>query len=120
MNEGMNAYTRWWIAHPWHVSSTSESGKVPPDCDCEWCESNRQARLVDEGTPDVLVLYDGTDCVGNLQFENHGPHKCGANLRWMGKDWRHRCIHFVGATRDGILTRVSPGELVRRIRQEAS
>ena len=31
---GMSEYTRWWLAHPWHVSGTLESGKVPADCDC--------------------------------------------------------------------------------------
>ena len=30
----MTAYTRWWIAHPWHVTGTKESGEVPNDCDC--------------------------------------------------------------------------------------
>jgi len=30
----MTDYTRWWIAHPWHVTGTKESGKVPKDCDC--------------------------------------------------------------------------------------
>ena len=37
----MTAYTKWWIAHPWHVSGTPESGKVPPDCDCEYCIAKR-------------------------------------------------------------------------------
>ena len=38
----MTEYTRWWIAHPWHVTGTPESGKVPPDCDCQRCEERRQ------------------------------------------------------------------------------
>jgi hypothetical protein len=31
---GMTAYTQWWIAHPWHVTGTLESGQVPADCNC--------------------------------------------------------------------------------------
>ncbi len=38
-NKGMTAYTEWWIAHPWH---TTEGMPVPNDCDCEWCEEERQ------------------------------------------------------------------------------
>lgn len=34
MTKGMTAYTKWWIAHPWHVTGTPESGKVPANCDC--------------------------------------------------------------------------------------
>ena len=36
----MTEYTRWWIAHPWHVTGTPESGKVPPDCGCQRCARN--------------------------------------------------------------------------------
>lgn len=39
---GMRAYTQWWIAHPWHVNGTPESGKVPDDCDCEGCAEKRR------------------------------------------------------------------------------
>ena len=34
---GMAAYTKWAVAHPWHITGTIESGKVPADCDCESC-----------------------------------------------------------------------------------
>ena len=40
--QGMSAYTRWWIAHPWHITGTAESGKVPADCDCTYCERRRK------------------------------------------------------------------------------
>ena len=42
--EGMTDYTRWWIIHPWHVTGTKESGKVPPDCDCDTCTKNCEGR----------------------------------------------------------------------------
>ena len=35
-------YTQWWIKYPWHVSGTPESGKVPPDCQCEYCIKRRK------------------------------------------------------------------------------
>lgn len=38
---GMVEYTKWWIAHPWHVTGTPESGRVPPDCDCTGCTEER-------------------------------------------------------------------------------
>lgn len=36
--EGMTAYTKWWLAHPWH---TTKGAVVPPDCDCEYCVEKR-------------------------------------------------------------------------------
>jgi hypothetical protein len=38
----MRKYTKWWIAHPWHVSGTPESGNVPLDCDCGHCTELRE------------------------------------------------------------------------------
>ena len=37
-DEGMTAYTKWWLAHPWHVT---KGMPVPPDCDCETCVEKR-------------------------------------------------------------------------------
>ncbi len=34
----MSEYTRWWIAHPWHVT---KGMKVPKDCDCRGCVEKR-------------------------------------------------------------------------------
>ena len=36
--KGMAEYTKWWIAHPWHVT---EGMPTPPDCDCEYCQETR-------------------------------------------------------------------------------
>lgn len=36
ISTGMVAYTQWWIAHPWHVT---KGMKVPPDCDCDGCQT---------------------------------------------------------------------------------
>jgi len=35
---GMVAYTKWWIAHPWH---TTKDMPVPNDCDCKYCTKAR-------------------------------------------------------------------------------
>ena len=40
MYEDMRDYTQWWLEHPWHVTGTKESGKVPDDCDFEYCEES--------------------------------------------------------------------------------
>ena len=39
-NKGMSEYTKWWIAHPWHVT---EGMPVPPDCDCKCCKEEKEA-----------------------------------------------------------------------------
>jgi hypothetical protein len=28
------SYTKWWIAHPWHVSGWEAGQRLPVDCDC--------------------------------------------------------------------------------------
>ena len=57
--EGMRAYTQWGLAHPWHITGTAESGKVPDDCDCDDCTEKRKesgCRLC-EGNK-VLPIFD--------------------------------------------------------------
>ena len=41
-NKGMTAYTRWAVAHPWHV--TGFDMPIVPDCDCEWCTEERKKK----------------------------------------------------------------------------
>ena len=40
-DKGMVEYTKWWIAHPWHVT---KGMPVPPDCDCRYCTKARAKR----------------------------------------------------------------------------
>jgi hypothetical protein len=41
MNRGMTEYTKWWLAHPWHVT---KGMKVPAGCDCKWCTEERDKK----------------------------------------------------------------------------
>ncbi len=42
---GMVAYTKWWIAHPWHVTKGMD---VPPDCDCGYSSCPAQEKRGNE------------------------------------------------------------------------
>lgn len=70
---GMVAYTRWCIAHPWHVTGTPETGNVPDDCDCVGCTESTPMND-DERHPDWADITAATDreLLARRFLDDHG------------------------------------------------
>ncbi len=49
----MTEYTRWWLAHPWHVT---KGMAVPEDCDCDGCKARRLKASEGKASPGREVV----------------------------------------------------------------
>ncbi len=67
--------------------------------------------------PDVFVVYEGNEPIGNIRLERYGKNESGAGLRWMDDSFQRHHVHLVGATEESI-TLANPQHFVDIIRKE--